>query len=164
MAEYIHSTYGQDINVIISGDGANWIKSGLNYFKNVTYNLDKFHAVKAISKICGDNKKLKKALYVAIKLKDKKKIQDIFDALNYEWEKSDEYKLNCEAYIMNNLDCIDLSKKYRCSAEAHISHIYADRMSSRPLCWTKHGSQKMAKLRTLIFSGINLEDYVFVIF
>lgn len=65
---------------------------------------------------------------------------------------------------MNNLDSIDLSKKYRCSAEAHISHIYADRMSSRPLCWTKHGSRKMAKLRTLIFSGINLEDYVFVIF
>ena len=62
------------------------------------------------------------------------------------------------------LDCIDLSKKYRCSAEAHISHVYADRMSSRPLCWTKRGSQKMAKLRTLIFSGINLEDYVFVIF
>ena len=101
MAEYIHSTYGQDVNVIISGDGANWIKSGLNYFKNVTYNLDKFHVVKAISKICGENKKLKKALYAAIKVKDKKKIQDIFDALNYEWEKSDEYKLNCEAYIMN---------------------------------------------------------------
>ena len=65
---------------------------------------------------------------------------------------------------MNNLDSIDLSKKYRCSAEAHISHIYADRMSSRPLCWTKRGSQKIAKLRTLIFSGINLEDYIFVIF
>lgn len=164
VAEYIHSTYGQDVNVIISGDGANWIKSGLDYFKNVTYNLDKFHAVKAISKICGDNQKLKKALYAAIKVKDKKKIQDIFDALNYAWEKSDEYKWNCETYIMNNLDSIDLSKKYRCSAEAHISHVYADRMSSRPLCWTKHGSRKMAKLRTLIFSGINLEDYIFVIF
>lgn len=164
VTEYIHKTYGTEVNVVISGDGAYWIKSGICCFKNVTYNLDKFHVVKAVAKICGGNEKLKDALYSAIRTKDKRRIQDIFDALDFGWDKSDEYKWNCEAYIMNNLEYIDLSKKYSCSAEAHVSHVYADRMSSRPLCWSKHGSRKMAKLRTLIFSGINLEDYIFTIF
>ena len=35
----------------------------------------------------------------------------------------------------------------QCSAEGHVSHIYADRMSSRPLGWSKCGADKMARLR-----------------
>jgi len=34
-----------------------------------------------------------------------------------------------------------------CSAEGHVSHIYADRMSSRPLGWSKKGVHQMSKLR-----------------
>ena len=34
-----------------------------------------------------------------------------------------------------------------CSVEGHVSHIYADRMSSRPLGWSRHGVHQMAKLR-----------------
>ena len=34
-----------------------------------------------------------------------------------------------------------------CSAEGHVSHIYADRMSSRPLGWSREGVDKMARLR-----------------
>lgn len=34
-----------------------------------------------------------------------------------------------------------------CSAEGHVSHIYADRMSSRPLGWSRKGVDKMARLR-----------------
>lgn len=33
------------------------------------------------------------------------------------------------------------------SAEGHVSHIYADRMSSRPLGWSRTGADKMARLR-----------------
>ena len=35
----------------------------------------------------------------------------------------------------------------KCSAEGHVSHIYADRMSSRPLGWSKKGVDKMSRLR-----------------
>ena len=40
-----------------------------------------------------------------------------------------------------------------CSAEGHISHIYADRMSSRPLGWSKTGADKMARLRVYKKNG-----------
>lgn len=40
-----------------------------------------------------------------------------------------------------------------CSAEGHISHIYADRMSSRPLGWSKTGADKMARLRVYQKNG-----------
>ena len=35
----------------------------------------------------------------------------------------------------------------RCSAEGHVSHVYADRMSSRPLGWCRTGADKMSRLR-----------------
>ena len=38
-------------------------------------------------------------------------------------------------------------RKTGCSAEGHVSHIYSDRMSSRPLGWCRTGVDKMARLR-----------------
>ena len=35
----------------------------------------------------------------------------------------------------------------RCSAEGHVSHVYSDRMSSRPLGWCRKGADKMSRLR-----------------
>ena len=36
---------------------------------------------------------------------------------------------------------------YGCSAEGHVSHIYADRMSSRPMGWSETGSDRMCRSR-----------------
>lgn len=36
-----------------------------------------------------------------------------------------------------------------CSAEGHVSHIFADRMSSRPLGRSKTGADKMSRLQIL---------------
>ena len=38
-------------------------------------------------------------------------------------------------------------KSLQCSAEGHVSHIYSDRMSSRPLGWSRTGADKMSRLR-----------------
>ena len=40
-----------------------------------------------------------------------------------------------------------------CSAEGHISHVYADRMSSRPRTWCDDGIDKMSRLRTFVSNG-----------
>ena len=40
-----------------------------------------------------------------------------------------------------------------CSAEGHISHVYADRMSSRPRTWSDDGIDKMSRLRTFKSNG-----------
>lgn len=51
------------------------------------------------------------------------------------------------------------SKDYSgCSAEGHISHIYSDRLSSRPLGWSRDGIDQMARLRVFAANGGNLFD------
>lgn len=40
-----------------------------------------------------------------------------------------------------------------CSAEGHISHVYANRMSSRPRTWSDDGIDKMSRLRTFVSNG-----------
>lgn len=40
-----------------------------------------------------------------------------------------------------------------CSAEGHISHVYADRMSSRPRTWCDDGIDKMSRLRVFVSNG-----------
>ena len=47
--------------------------------------------------------------------------------------------------IMESVKAKD--KSQQCSAEGHVSHIYSDRMSSRPLGWSRTGADKMARLR-----------------
>ena len=45
-----------------------------------------------------------------------------------------------------------------CSAEGHISHVYADRMSSRPRTWSDDGIDKMSRLRTFVSNGGNIYE------
>lgn len=47
--------------------------------------------------------------------------------------------------IMESVKAKD--KSLQCSAEGHVSHIYADRMSSRPLGRSRTGADKMSRLR-----------------
>ncbi len=56
-------------------------------------------------------------------------------------------------YLQNNYQAIDLSKKYSCAAEGHISHILSARMSSRPMGWSLPGAERIAKLRAFYFNG-----------
>ena len=66
-----------------------------------------------------------------------------------------------KTYIMNHWENIKYyySKDYSgCSAEGHISHIYSDRLSSRPLGWSREGVDQMARLRVFVANGGNLFD------
>lgn len=60
-------------------------------------------------------------------------------------ESAKNYILGNWTGIMESLKAKD--KSLQCSAEGHVSHIYADRMSSRPLGWSRTGADKMSRLR-----------------
>ena len=51
-------------------------------------------------------------------------------------------------------------KSLQCSAEGHVSHIYSDRMSSRPLGWSKTGADKMARLRVYYYNKGDMLELV----
>src|SRR5665647_2587249 len=44
------------------------------------------------------------------------------------------------------------------SRKGHISHIYSDRLSSRPLGWSKEAVDQMARLRVFRANGGNVYD------
>ena len=54
----------------------------------------------------------------------------------------------------------DKNEEVKCSAEGHISHIFADRMSSRPLGWSRKGADKMSRLRIYEKNGGDMLELV----
>ena len=80
--------------------------------------------------------------------------EGVFDRIIGVTEKETKRKAveTAKEYILGNWSGIPLSmkgqdKNVRCSAEGYVSHVYADRMSSRPLAWSRTGADKMSRLR-----------------
>ena len=93
-------------------------------------------------------------LYHAIYKKSKKMAEVTFEKILFVTE-SESQKRKVETsrtYILGHWNGImqvlrNKNAQVGCSAEGHVSHIYADRMSSRPLGWSRHGGHQMANLR-----------------
>ena len=162
---YIENTYDTEYleKVYISGDGANWIKTGLEWIVKSIYVLDEFHIKKAVNGIVGritkankeEKEKQKKNLRTSLRRLNFVKFKEqCYEILSEEMEKTTrdrkEYLMN---YILNNAEGIKnlyRNKKYLhgCSAEGHISHVYSYRMSSRPMGWSTLNIDNMSRLRT----------------
>ena len=167
VAMYIENTYDMDYleHVFVLGDGAKWIKIGSTWINKSISVLDRFHMCKAVNAIAGrNNNKDKIELYKLIRSLDfngfKVKCYEIL---------SEEIEINIRLkkeklmnYILNNQKGISNYYKYRdllhgCSAEGHVSHIYSDRMSSRPMGWKSKNIDNMSKLRLLKEDNISVK-------
>lgn len=74
----------------------------------------------------------------------KYEVEEIFEKILAVTEEEPKRKTveAAKEYILGNWAGItqwvrDKNKEVRCSAEGHISHVFADRMSSRPLGWSR---------------------------
>ena len=172
---YIENEYDTEYleKVYILGDGANWIKTGLEWIIKSVYVLDEFHMKKAVNGIVGRITKANK------KEKEKQKIEirTLLSRLNFvrfkeicyeileeEMEKGTrERKEDLMKYILNNVEGIknlyrNKKELHGCSAEGHVSHIYSDRMSSRPMGWKRENVNNMSKLRLLKEDKIEVKE------
>ena len=158
--DYMSATYDLDYvkKIYINGDGASWIKSGRKWIAGSTFVLDKFHMqkyiVSATSHLKDSAGDARDEIYHAINKKAKWMAEVTFEKiLNVTEEETKRQKVECSMnYILGHWDGIMQSERNKglqvgCSVEGHVSHIYADRMSSRPLGWSSHGVNQMAKLR-----------------
>ena len=158
--EFIESSYAEDVleRIYINGDGAEWIRSGAKMHTKARFVLDRFHMHKyilaATSHLKDSAQDARNEIYRAIKGKRKWAAEAAIDKIlnvtesetkSRAVETAKKYILGNWAGIMESVKAKD--KKLQCSAEGHVSHIYADRMSSRPLGWSKTGADKMARLR-----------------
>ena len=162
VAEYIDKKYDvKNIEkVYIGGDGAKWIKEGLNWIEKSEFVLDKFHLLKYINQATVEFPEYRSKLWYSINAYDPISVENIFKEIisKTEDEKRKEKVIYSYKYVMNQWKGIEIYEtdgKYLngCSAEGHISHVYADRMSSRPRVWSDDGIDKMSRLRTFKSNG-----------
>jgi len=159
VSAYIEASYETEelAKIYINGDGAAWIKSGQRILDKAKFVLDRFHMHKyiigATSHLPDNVEDARSELYQAIYKKKKYEAEEAFEKILAITESETKRKTveAAKAYIMGNWTGImqwvrDKNEEVRCSAEGHISHVFADRMSSRPLGWSKAGADKMSRL------------------
>lgn len=162
VAEYIDKKY--DIKnvekIYICGDGAGWIKEGLNWIDRSEFVLDRFHLLKYINQATVEFPQYRSKLWYNINIYDPISVENVFKEIMKKTndEKRREKVKESYKYVMNQWNGIEIyetDRKYLkgCSAEGHISHVYADRMSSRPRTWSDDGIDKMSRLRTFVSNG-----------
>ena len=165
VAEYIDKKYDVDKieRVYIGGDGANWIKEGLNWIKNSKFVLDRFHLLKYVNQATVEYPEYRSKIWYNLNIYDPVSIENIFKEILEKTidEKRREKVYISYKYIMNQWEGIEIYETEGenlkgCSAEGHISHVYADRMSSRPRTWSDDGIDKMSRLRTFKSNGGNI--------
>ncbi len=173
VADYIESAYDTEKikHIYINGDGAAWIKTGVGELPKAKFVLDKFHMHKyittATAHLLDSAEDARSEIYRAIHKTGKKACEEAFDKILAVTDSESKKKAveTSKGYILSNWAGIQLSmkgknKNIECSAEGHVSHIFSDRMSSRPLGWSRTGCAKMAKLRVYQKNGGNMLELV----
>lgn len=160
VATYLEEAYDlkKCERIYLSGDGAKWIKEGLNWIKRSEYVLDMFHLSKYIKKATAHMPYTTHHMWKYINAGEKEFAKQLFDILIDEAdnETRKETIKQAKRYVINQWQGIlnNYNEDYHgCSAEGHVSHILSDRLSSRPLSWGVTGVNHMARLRVLKANG-----------
>jgi hypothetical protein len=158
--DYLEANYelSSTKQISLSGDGAPWIRLGIEYIPGAIFILDKFHLAKYILMATAHAPELKKPIYRGIRFLNK---QNVLKYLNEALERAQEPPrqkriIATIKYIEHNWDGIENAVKnphIGCSAEGHVSHILAARLSSRPMSWSLSGAEKMANMRVAKANG-----------
>jgi hypothetical protein len=163
-AEWIYEAYeAKSIErIYLHGDGAFWIKEGLNWLPNAKLVLDRYHLNKAIMTATSHYPEARNAIYTALANSDIKAFQEVIQELYQNarsaTEKEKIHKFN--RYISKNWEAIVIYNQEECGSsctEGHVSHILSSRLSSRPMGWSSKGLQAMAELRAFVASGGRIE-------
>jgi len=155
-------------NVFIYGDGAAWIKGGLDIFSGAVYSLDTFHFRKRMrSLFSGDvGSKFNLKAYAAVLNDDKvsfdatskSMLLALLDTMPDGCAKERKAKSVNDSigFILNNWDAIQNSRipgVIGSCTEAMVSHVLSERLSRNPMGWSKKGLSKMAMIRIYALNG-----------
>lgn len=183
VAYYIQCTYKkEDIETIfIMGDGASYIKEGLNWIEKSVFVLDKFHLQKYINHLNYDEY-LKNKLQEAISQYDPISTENIMNEAikNIEKEIEEDKNLgrdtkrlenkllkieNTKRYLLNQWEGIESHEKYKdkltgCCQEGQVHHTLSERMSTDAKVWSENGIDKMSQLRAFTQNGGNVYEKI----
>ncbi len=163
---YIEATYDMETikKIYLNSDGGGWIKAGYKRLHGIEYVLDEFHMSKYLLKMTahmldsqGD---ARDELCKVIKSGTKEEFQEKIETLK-EYTESENTKEKIQEaadYLLNNWGAAKRRLWKRegvlaCSAEGHVSHVLASRMSTLAMGWSRHGASQMARLREYYYNG-----------
>ena len=159
---------GKASHIFIYGDGANWIKTGLDMFPNAIYVLDEYHLEKKIrSFLAGEicrvfAPRVRQAINNGNMVDFQKLFYEMEDAVlsGMETGKGREKRLKalrCDgAFLLEHWQAI-LNGRHPLAigscTEAQVSHVLSKRFSRDPMGWSKEGLANMAMVRVFCFNG-----------
>lgn len=159
---YIGDTYDTDSikQIYLGSDGGAWIKAGMKRLGHVQYVLDEFHIGKHVTSMTShmqdSTSEARSEVYDAIRDGTKEDFEKVAEKLENALQEEDTAGHSrvtaSKEYILNNWAAAQRRLRHRmgvigCSAEGHVSHVLSDRMSSRPMGWSRTGADRMARLR-----------------
>ncbi len=135
--------------VELGGDGASWVKEGIELFPNTVYHLDRYHLCKNLTECLAFSPTSYQAAVGAIEQKDQQALIDILDRaakINKGTKRKKIKKL--KNYLLENWDGIiaQLPEGGLGVIEGQVRHIIARRMKRIGARWSPEGTDRMARL------------------
>ncbi|MCW8780797.1 ISLre2 family transposase [Latilactobacillus curvatus] len=169
--DYLDTHYQLDNvpEIIISGDGATWIRQGSTIIPNSIFILDRFHTVQTVRQLSTQLSVPTGTLLSWIAQDKKQPIQTLINQRLEEWGATElsEFKRQSinrlKYYLFTNWLAIQEQKRdnfHGTNMEGQVSHIIADRTSSRPISWSKLGSNIIVHWRVLLANGGNVSTEI----
>ena len=156
---YIKNHYDQDELkcVYISSDGGGWIRAAASHVDKSRPVADRFHLMKYINRMARytgeEETAVKGEFYRNIYRKDLEEVKRLLERIG-KYEGSGRAVEEGRRYFTTNWEAIQRAFHDKhvpgCSAEGHVSAVYSERMSSRPMGWSETGCDRMCRLRCYI--------------
>ena len=142
--------------IYLHGDGAPWIKAGLEWLPNSVFVLDRYHANKALKgAVSGIERKsgsqYEYLLRQSLNEGDKDYFCSVRDTLLARWPEREKTILEATNYLLSNFDAIhiystDAEARNGGATEPHVSHVLSSRLSSRPMGWSPKTLKKLVPI------------------
>ena len=142
--------------IYLHGDGAPWIKTGLEWLPNSIFVLDRYHINKALKGVVSGIERKSGCQYEyhlrqALNEGDKDYFCSVRDSLLDRWPERANTILENSNYLLSNFDAIhiyntDPEARNGGATEPHVSHVLSSRLSSRPMGWSPKTLKKFVPI------------------
>lgn len=157
----------ENTKIYLHGDGAPWIREGLNWLPNSVFVLDRYHKNKALKHLVSGIDRVSGCQYEyqarkAVNDGDRTTLQQIRGKLLEHWPQREKTIIEAMDYLENNLDAIAIVQTDEEAArggatEPHVSHVLSARLSSRPMGWSPATLSRLVPLLAAGADRVTLE-------